>query len=200
MSPSPNDLIEIVNLAAWRVKGLDADSRRQVLQEVISEKLSSVDFETRRQLLFTLLEKFELTAPSEELLSNPVPQETNSEGKTQNLPNKKAEPNIFDVVAPAAAPQPPASVKMPAAPVEGDTFNKENLQRAFNESVERMLNALNPEYLKSYVKKRTMQSDKAYKSELFDSYEEKFVQLVAYHEKGRLFKDFWALFRENLKK
>lgn len=198
MSVTSDELFSMVNIAAWRIKGLDEGSRLHVLRQILSEKLSSANSSQRKKILFELLEKFELTAPSEDLLANPVPGNavTNGEIRENRSPAvAKAEANIFDVVPPQTP-----TAKMPRVSPKSEALDREELHKAFNESVERMLNALNPEYLRSYVKKRTMQSDKAYKSELFDSYEEKFVQLVAYHEKGRLFKDFWALFRENLKK
>lgn len=70
------------------------------------------------------------------------------------------------------------------------------LKRAAGEFVEKLLAACDPESAKERVKRGKLEFENSYKAALFDSLAEKFSYLRAYHENGRLTRDFRTTFRK----
>lgn len=70
------------------------------------------------------------------------------------------------------------------------------LKQAAAEFVEKLLAACDPESAKERVKRGKLEFENSYKAALFDSLAEKFSYLRAYHENGRLTRDFRTTFRK----
>ena len=77
--------------------------------------------------------------------------------------------------------------------------NDEAIKRSAKESFDRLLLSINPQTAKSYVSGASMKIGPFYKSALFDAACEKYEQLLVYHEKGRLVRDFNAMYKSHLK-
>jgi len=73
------------------------------------------------------------------------------------------------------------------------------MQTAATQSFERLLNALDPIGARKHTERKKWHFTPLYKSELYDSIVEKFKQLKAYHDKGRLVRDFRSLYRDHCK-
>jgi len=77
--------------------------------------------------------------------------------------------------------------------------NDDAIKRSAKESFDRLLLSVNPQTAKSYVSGASMKIGPFYKSALFDAACEKYEQLMVYHEKGRLVRDFNAMYKSHLK-
>ncbi|MBE0617855.1 MAG: hypothetical protein IH608_08020 [Proteobacteria bacterium] len=73
------------------------------------------------------------------------------------------------------------------------------LERTAQEFLDRLLEAFDPEAAKAYVGQKGIKLSSFYKASVYDALCEKFSQLRAYHEKGRLVRDFRATFKKYLK-
>jgi len=63
----------------------------------------------------------------------------------------------------------------------------------------RLIDAMNPQIIKSTVRKKTFSSTAKYEASVYKAYEEKYKRLKLYSDKGRLAGDFRARFKEHLK-
>jgi len=77
--------------------------------------------------------------------------------------------------------------------------NDDAIKRSAKESFDRLLLSVNPQTAKSYVNRSSMKIGPFYKAALFDAACEKYEQLMVYHEKGRLVRDFNAMYKSHLK-
>lgn len=71
----------------------------------------------------------------------------------------------------------------------------ENMRKAANQSFDQLLRAISPEIAMQHKSKKKWQTESSYKAELFDKLREKFEHLQAYHQKGRLVRDFRSLYK-----
>ncbi|MDH5231930.1 MAG: hypothetical protein OEZ58_04130 [Gammaproteobacteria bacterium] len=74
------------------------------------------------------------------------------------------------------------------------------IESAAQESFDRILNSVNPEAAKNYMDPTSVKVGPFYKASLYEAVVEKYQQLAAYHEKGRLARDFRAMYKSHLKK
>jgi hypothetical protein len=77
--------------------------------------------------------------------------------------------------------------------------NDQAMEQAAQESFDRLLNALDPDKVQEKVEKKMLSTPTGYKASLYDSLSEKFQQLKIYHDKGRLVRDYRAIFKKYLK-
>ena len=77
--------------------------------------------------------------------------------------------------------------------------NDQAMEQAAQESFDRLLNALDPDKVQEKVNRKVLSTPAGYKALLFDSLSEKFQQLKIYHDKGRLVRDYRAIFKKYLK-
>lgn len=76
--------------------------------------------------------------------------------------------------------------------------NEDALNQAANESFNRLLTSLNPDSAESYLDSSKIKIGPFHKAAMFDALIEKYQQLKAYHEKGRLVRDFKGMYRTHL--
>jgi len=73
------------------------------------------------------------------------------------------------------------------------------LEQTAQEFLDRLLEAFDPEVAKAYVGQKGIKPSSFYKASVYDALCEKFSQLRAYHDRGRLVRDFRATFKRYLK-
>lgn len=77
--------------------------------------------------------------------------------------------------------------------------NDKAMEQAAQESFDRLLSAFDPESAKLKVSKKMFGTSTSYKASLYDSVTDKYHQLKLYHDKGRLVRDYRAIFKKYLK-
>lgn len=78
--------------------------------------------------------------------------------------------------------------------------NEAALEKAANETFDRILHSVDPRSVEQSVEKSTMKPAAFYKADLFDAMTEKHSQLLNYHQKGRLMRDFRGTYRSELRR
>jgi predicted component of type VI protein secretion system len=74
---------------------------------------------------------------------------------------------------------------------------KAAIQRAAQEAFDRLMAAMDPETIRNQAEGKGWKVGPFQKASLYDVWEEKYAQLKAYHDRGRLVGDLRAAFRKH---